>query len=70
MRSLALVVRTSLDGFVAASKGELNGFPSGEENLEFVCKLTKKRTQLCSEEFPINCWIAIGQQPLSFLTNI
>ena len=35
MRNLALVVHTSLDGFVAGSKGELNGFPSGEENLQF-----------------------------------
>ena len=42
MRGLALVVHTSLDGFVAASKGELNGFPTGEENLPIVFKLTKK----------------------------
>jgi dihydrofolate reductase len=41
MRKLILVVHTSLDGFVAGSNGELNGFEPGEENLVFVCKLTE-----------------------------
>jgi dihydrofolate reductase len=41
MRKLILVVHTSLDGFVAGSKGELDGFEAGEENLKFVCKITK-----------------------------
>jgi dihydrofolate reductase len=41
MRKLVLVVHISLDGFVAGAKGELDGFPSGEENLQFVCKLTE-----------------------------
>ncbi len=39
MRKLALVVHTSLDGFVAGSKGELDGFDKGTENLAFVCEL-------------------------------
>ena len=41
MRKLVLVVHVSLDGFVAGPKGELDGFDAGEENLEFVCGLTK-----------------------------
>lgn len=41
MRNLVLVVHTSLDGFVASPTGELNGFDAGEENLQFVCKLTE-----------------------------
>lgn len=42
MRKLILVAHTSLDGFVAGIKGELDGFDAGEENLEFLCKLTKE----------------------------
>ncbi len=42
VRKLILVVYTSLDGFVAGPKGELDGFDAGEENLEFVCKLTEE----------------------------
>ena len=41
MRKLILLVHVSLDGFVAGTKGELDGFPAGEENLEFVCQLTE-----------------------------
>lgn len=40
MRKLILVVHISLDGFVAGQNGELDGFDAGEENLEFVCRLT------------------------------
>ena len=42
MRELILVVHTSLDDFVAGAKGELDGFDAGEENLQFVCKLTEE----------------------------
>lgn len=42
MRKLILVAHTSLDGFVAGKNGELDGFDAGEENLEFVCKLTEE----------------------------
>lgn len=42
MRKLILVVHTSLDGYVAGPNGELDGFTAGEENLEFVCRLTKQ----------------------------
>ncbi len=42
MRKLVLVVHTSLDGFVAGTNGELDGFDAGEENLEFVCRLTEE----------------------------
>ncbi len=42
MRKLILVVHTSLDGFVAGQKRELDDFDAGEENLEFVCKLTEE----------------------------
>jgi dihydrofolate reductase len=42
MRRLILVVHTSLDGFVAGVKGELDGFDASEENLEFVCGLTEE----------------------------
>ena len=40
MRQLNLIAQTSLDGFVAGSKGEFDNFLGGEENLEFVCKIT------------------------------
>ncbi len=40
MRKLILLVHTSLDGFVAGTKGELDGFDASEENLQFVCDLT------------------------------
>jgi dihydrofolate reductase len=42
MRKLILVVHTSLDGFVAGSKGELDDFNRSESNLEFICKLTEE----------------------------
>jgi dihydrofolate reductase len=42
MRKLILVAHTSLDGFVAGLKGELDGFDADEENLEFVCRLTEE----------------------------
>ena len=41
MRKLVLLAHTSLDGFVAGEKGELDGFDPGEENLQFVCSLTE-----------------------------
>ena len=41
MRKLILVAHISLDGFVAGAKGELDGFPVGDENLQFVCDLTR-----------------------------
>ncbi len=41
MRNLILVVHISLDGFVAGTKGELDGFDASEENLRFVCSLTE-----------------------------
>ena len=40
-RKLVLIVHISLDGFVAGPKGKLDGFEAGEENLQFVCVLTK-----------------------------
>jgi dihydrofolate reductase len=40
-RKIILVAHISLDGFVAAPNGELDWFDKGEENLEFVCKLTE-----------------------------
>jgi len=40
MRNLNLIAQTSLDGFVAGSKGEFDNFLGGEENLEFVCGIT------------------------------
>ncbi|HJW17703.1 MAG TPA: dihydrofolate reductase family protein [Flavisolibacter sp.] len=42
MRNLTLVVHLSLDGFVAGAKGELDAFPDGDENLAFVCNLTRE----------------------------
>ena len=42
MRKLILVAHISLDGFVAGSNGELDGFEADDENLAFVCKLTEE----------------------------
>lgn len=39
MRSLDLIVQTSLDGFVAGVNGEFDNFIADEENLGFVCSL-------------------------------
>ena len=41
MRKIVLNTHISLDGFVAGPNGELDGFDQGEENLQFVCKLTE-----------------------------
>jgi dihydrofolate reductase len=41
MRRIALLAHISLDGFVAGPRGELDDFDASEENLEFVCSLTK-----------------------------
>jgi dihydrofolate reductase len=41
MRKLILLAHISLDGFVAGTKGELDGFDASEENLQFVCGLTQ-----------------------------
>jgi len=41
VKNIILVVHTSLDGFVAGPKGELDNFPSAEENLAFVVDLTQ-----------------------------
>ena len=42
MRKLSLLAHTSLDGFVAGAKGELDDFHASEENLQFVCSLTEQ----------------------------
>lgn len=42
MRKLVLLAHTSLDGFVAGSQGQLDDFDAGEENLQFICTLTKE----------------------------
>ncbi|HSZ85597.1 MAG TPA: dihydrofolate reductase family protein, partial [Puia sp.] len=42
MRKLILIVHTSLDGFVAGTKGELDGFDASQENLEFVCQIAEE----------------------------
>jgi dihydrofolate reductase len=41
MRQITLIAQTSLDGFVAGTKGEFDNFVGGEENLAFVCTLTE-----------------------------
>src|SRR5689334_17861179 len=40
MRKLILLAHTSLDGFVAGTKGQLDDFDASEESLKFVCSLT------------------------------
>jgi dihydrofolate reductase len=42
MRKLILNVHTSLDGFVGATNGDLDGFDASQENLEFVCQLAEE----------------------------
>lgn len=41
MKQLHWIAQTSLDGFVAGTKGEFDNFIGGEENLEFVCNITE-----------------------------
>jgi dihydrofolate reductase len=41
MRKLLVLVHISLDGFVAGPNGEFDGFPKGDENLGFICELTR-----------------------------
>ncbi len=61
MRKLILMIHTSLDGFVAGPNGELDWFPRGEENLEFVADISqeadaalfgRKSFQLLDEYWP------------------
>lgn len=42
MRTLILIAHTSLDGFVAGTKGELDGFSPGMENLAYVTTISSK----------------------------
>jgi dihydrofolate reductase len=42
MRKLVLLAHVSMDGFVSAADGGLAAFEPGEENLRFVCELTRK----------------------------
>ncbi|HVM86792.1 MAG TPA: dihydrofolate reductase family protein [Puia sp.] len=41
MRKIILLAHISLDSFVAWPNGQLDGFDPSEENLQFVCSLTK-----------------------------
>src|SRR5688572_9915744 len=41
MGKILLLVHISLDGYVAGTKGEFDGFDPGNRNLEFVCSLTE-----------------------------
>lgn len=67
MRELTLIVQTSLDGYVAGSKGEFDNFLGGEENLAFVCSLIDEADaillgrvsyQLLNEHWPTAATIA------------
>lgn len=40
MRKLILIAHISVDGFVAGPNGEFDHFVGGDENLEFVCRIT------------------------------
>jgi dihydrofolate reductase len=42
MRKLILTAHTSLDGFVAGSKGELDDFEAAAESLDFVNEICEK----------------------------
>ena len=42
MRKIILIAHTSLDGFVANTKGELDGFNAANENLAFVTSICKE----------------------------
>jgi len=62
MRKVALLAHISLDGYVSGENGEFDGFEAGEENLRFVCKLTRdadaalfgrKSYQLLDQYWPI-----------------
>lgn len=48
MRELILIVHTSLDGFVAGTKGELDGFAPGMENLAFVTRISEQGDTILS----------------------
>jgi dihydrofolate reductase len=40
MRKLIVIAHISVDGFVAGPNGEFDHFVGGDENLEFVCRIT------------------------------
>jgi len=67
MRQLILVVHASLDGFVAGTKGELDGFDASEENLQFVCNLTENADAALfgriSYELLNNFWPTVKDKP-------
>jgi dihydrofolate reductase len=67
MRKIILIAHTSLDGFVAGQKGELDGFEAGEENLDFVCQLTEEADAALfgriSYELLNNYWPAAKDRP-------
>ena len=67
MRHLILVVHISLDGFVAGPKGELDGFPAGDENLAFVNNLTQNSDAALfgrtSYELLNSFWPTAGSRP-------
>lgn len=67
MRKLVLVAHTSLDGFVSGPNGELDGFPKGDENLGFVCELTRNADAALfgrvSFELINSYWPTAGDQP-------
>lgn len=66
MRKLVLLVHLSMDGFVAGAQGELNDFPAGEENLQFVSNLTQNADTALfgrvSYQLLNNHWPAAGER--------
>ncbi|MBE7176952.1 MAG: dihydrofolate reductase [Mucilaginibacter polytrichastri] len=42
MRHIHILIHLSLDGFLADARGSLDHFPAGDENLDYVYRLTEK----------------------------
>ena len=74
MRKLILLAHVSLDGFVADINGKLDKFLIGDDNLEFVCKLTDNADAALfgrmSFELLNNYWPNIKNDPNSTKSEI
>ncbi|MCH5715220.1 dihydrofolate reductase family protein [Niabella hibiscisoli] len=67
MRKIIWIAHISLDGYVANKAGALDGFESGEDNLDFVAEICKEADTILSgrvtHELLHSFWPEAGDQP-------